>query len=151
MPAPTDMTPADTSSTVSPGLGAELRAVGLEVEELVVPHAPGPADIAGAVAAAERSTAVVVGTTAALGEPGQAARVDARIDTGPPVGTGSLRTPVDRAAYPRATTHVAAYGLLQPTLAALADALVGRAPFVGRLPAPILGLHPTGHGIRGGS
>jgi beta-N-acetylhexosaminidase len=151
MPAPTDMTPADTSSTVSPGLGAALRAVGLEVEEVVVPHAPMPADLAGAVAAVERSTAVVVGTTAALGEPGQAGLVDALVGTGRPVVTVSLRTPFDLAAYPRATTHVAAYGLLPPTLAALAEALVGRAPFVGRLPAAIPGLHPAGHGIRGDS
>ena len=148
MPAPTDMTPADTSSTVEPGLAAALRGAGLEVEAVVVPHAPGTSDIAGALAAAQRATHAVVGTTAALAEPGQAALVNALIDAGRPVVTVSLRTPFDLAAYPRAETHVAAYGLLPPTLAALADALVGRAPFTGRLPAAVGGLHGTGHGIR---
>jgi beta-N-acetylhexosaminidase len=147
MPVPTDMTPADTSSTVAPGLAAALRAAGLEVDPVVVPHAPAPGDIAAALAAAERSTHVVVGTTAALREPAQAGLVDALIGSGRPVVTVSLRTPFDLAAYPRAATHVAAYGLLPPTLAALADALVGRTGFSGRLPAGIPDLHGTGHGI----
>ncbi len=147
MPVPTDMTPADTSSTVAPGLAAALRAAGLEVDPVVVPHAPARGDIAAALAAAERSTHVVVGTTAALREPAQAGLVDALIGSGRPVVTVSLRSPFDLAAYPRAATHVAAYGLLPPTLAALADALVGRTGFSGRLPAGIPGLHGTGHGI----
>ncbi len=41
MPTPTDLTPADTSSVVAPGLARALRARHGRVEELVVPIAPG--------------------------------------------------------------------------------------------------------------
>ena len=50
------------------------------------------------------------------------------------VVTVALRTPWDLDAYPRARTHVAAYGILPPTMDALAAALVGAIPFRGRLP-----------------
>jgi hypothetical protein len=33
---------------------------------------------------------------------------------------------------------------------ALAAALLGEAPFVGRLPVEIVGLHPRGHGLAAG-
>jgi len=36
--------------------------------------------------------------------------------------------------YPAATTHVCSFGVLPPTLEAIAAALVGRIPFRGRLP-----------------
>jgi beta-N-acetylhexosaminidase len=77
---------------------------------------------------------VVVGTIAASSDPAQARLVEALLDTGRPVVTVALRTPWDLAAYPRARTHVAAYGILQPTLAALAAAMTGAIPFQGRLP-----------------
>ncbi len=61
--------------------------------------------------------------------------------------TVALRTPWDLLAYPSARTHVCSYGILPPSMEALAAALVGEAPFVGRLPVEIAGLHPRGHGL----
>ena len=90
---------------------------------------------------------IVVGTTAALGERGQAALVEALLAAGPPVVTVALRTPFDLAAYPLSRVHVSSYGLLPPSLEALGAGLFGRAGFPGRLPAAIPGLHPTGHGL----
>jgi beta-N-acetylhexosaminidase len=144
---PTDQTPADTSSAVAPGLAAALAERFGAVEEHVVAHAPSADEIAAVRAAVADHGLVVVGTTAALTVPGQAALVDALLGLEAPLVTVALRAPFDLAAYPRSRTHVATYGILPPTLRALAAALAGEAPFEGRLPAAIPGLHPTGHGI----
>jgi beta-N-acetylhexosaminidase len=73
--------------------------------------------------------------------------VKAILDTGVPTITVALRTPFDLAAYPESGTHVCAYGILSPTMGALAAALFGRIAFEGRLPAAIPGVAPTGHGL----
>jgi beta-N-acetylhexosaminidase len=147
MPAPTDQTPADTSSTVPPGLAAALRAHHPAVDEIVVAHAPSADEIAAVLARVRDHDLVVVGTTAALIEPAQAELVAGLLEAGPPVITVALRTPFDLAAYPQSRVHVSSYGLLPPSLEALGAALFGRAGFPGRLPAAIQGLHPTGHGL----
>jgi len=147
MPTPTDQTPADTSSTVRAGLAAALRAHHQAVDEIIVDYAPSADDI-GAVRDRVRDHAlVVVGTTAATAERGQAALVEALLAAGPPVLTVALRTPFDLAAYPASRVHASSYGLLRPSLEALGAALFGRAAFPGRLPVAIPGLHPTGHGL----
>jgi beta-N-acetylhexosaminidase len=147
MPLPTDQTPADTSSTVTPGLAAALRRHHPGVDEHLVAHVPDAAEIAAVREAVRGHDLVVVGTTGALHKPGQAALVDALLGTGAPVVTVALRTPFDLAAYPASRAHVSTFGLLAPSLEALADSLFGTGGFSGRLPAAILGLHPTGHGI----
>lgn len=147
MPAPTDQTPADTSSTVTPGLAAALRRHRPTVDEIVVAHSPAADEVRAIREAATRSDLVVVGTTAALMESSQADLVDALLGLAVPVITVALRTPFDLAAYPASRTHVSTYGLLPPSLDALADSLFGGAGFPGRLPAAIPGLHPTGHGL----
>ncbi len=43
----------------------------------------------------------------------------------------------------------ARYGILPPSMEALAAALLGEAPFAGRLPVAITGLFPRGHGLPG--
>jgi beta-N-acetylhexosaminidase len=147
MPAPTDQTPADTSSTVAPGLAAALRAHHPAVDEIVVAHAPTPTEIADVRERVRDHAVVVVGTTAALLERGQAQLVEALLGAGPSVVTVALRTPFDLAAYPQSRVHVSSYGLLPPSLEALGAALFGRAGFPGRLPAAVPGLYPTGHGL----
>ena len=147
MPTPTDQTPADTSSTVKAGLAAALRAHHPVVDEIIVAHAPSADDIAVVRERAREHALVVVGTTAATAERGQAALVEALLAAGPPVVTVALRTPFDLAAYPASRVHASSYGLLRPSLEALGAALFGRAGFPGRLPAAIPGLHPTGHGL----
>lgn len=148
MPRPTDQTPADTSSTVAPGLAAALHRRHPNVDEHVVAYAPNATEIAAVREAVRGHDLVVVGTTAALLEPAQAALVEAVLSTDVPVVTVALRTPFDLAAYPASRTHVSTYGILPPSLDALADALFGANGFRGRLPAAIPGLHPTGHGIQ---
>jgi beta-N-acetylhexosaminidase len=146
-PRPTDQTPADTTSAVAPGLATALRERFDAVDELVVDHVPSAVDIAAVRDAAAGHDAVVIGTTAAYLERPQAELVDAVLSTGRPTVTLALRAPFDLAAYPAARCHVAAYGILPPTLAALAAAIAGDTPFPGKLPAAVPGLYPGGHGL----
>jgi beta-N-acetylhexosaminidase len=148
MPVPTDLTPADTSSAVKPGLAGALRHHHASVDEFVVAHAPSDEEIAGVAERTGDHDVIVVGTTAAHLEPAQARLVDALLArTNRTVVTVALRTPFDLGAYPASRAHLSTYGILAPSLDALGAILFGRAPAVGRLPASIPGLHPTGHGI----
>jgi beta-N-acetylhexosaminidase len=150
MPAPRDLTPADTSSYVRPGLAAALRARHPAVDEIVTGHPPTPGEIAGVLERAGRYDAIVVGTLVATSGSAQAALVDGLLASGRPVVTVALRTPWDLAAYPAARTHVCTYSILPESMAALASALFGvsmHAPFPGRLPVSVEGIAARGHGL----
>jgi beta-N-acetylhexosaminidase len=145
MPAPGDLTPADTSSAVAPGLASALRTAGLAVDEFLTGRDPTPSEIAALRDAAGRFDLLVVGTIDAWrGSSSQATLVAELVGTGVPTVAVALRTPHDLASYPRAGTYVCTYGILPPSMDALASALLGRIPFRGRLPAPIPGLYATG-------
>ena len=147
MPQPRDLTPADTSSRVAPALAAALRARHANVDEFVTGHPPSAAEIAALRARADAYDLLVIGTIAASFDPAQAALVQALLASGRPCVTVALRTPYDLAAYPRSATHVCTYGILRPSLDALASALFGDLPFTGHLPVAIPGLFPIGHGL----
>jgi beta-N-acetylhexosaminidase len=147
MPRPSDLTPADTSSLVEPGLADALRARHPDVEAFITGHPPTDAEISALGAAAENFGLLVVGTIAASFDAQQAALVQTLLSTGVPVVTVALRTPFDLAAYPGSATHLCSYGILRPSLDALADVLFGAAAPQGRLPAAVPGLYPTGHGL----
>ncbi len=144
---PADLTPADTSSTVAPTLAAALRRRLAGVEEILLPAAPGEADITGLGERLAPFDLVVVGTFSAHLQPMQAALAAAVLASGTPMVTVALRTPWDLLAYPSARTHICSYGILAPSMEALAAALLGEAPFAGRLPVAIAGLYPRGHGL----
>ena len=146
---PADLTPADTSSSVAPTLAAALRRRLPGVEELLLPAVPGDADVAGLGDRLAAMDLIVVGTFSAHLQPAQATLADAVLATGKPTVTVALRTPWDLLAYPTARTHICSYGILPPTMEALAAALLGESPFVGRLPVEIAGLYPRGHGLVG--
>ena len=84
MPQPADLTPADTSSAVAPGLARALRTRFVSVEEVVVEVAPSDAEIAGLRERADRFDAIVIGTIEAHRQPDQAALVRALAGTGTP-------------------------------------------------------------------
>jgi beta-N-acetylhexosaminidase len=144
---PVDLTPADTSSTVTPTLASALRRRLAGVEEILLPAAPSQADIATLGERLVSFDLVVVGTFSANLQPAQAALATAVLACGVPTVTVALRTPWDLVAYPSARTHVCSYGILPPTTEALAAALLGEAPFAGRLPVDLAGLYPRGHGL----
>jgi beta-N-acetylhexosaminidase len=143
MPTPTDLTPADTSSRLAPGLGSALRSHHPSVEEIVTSPEPDTSEIAAVAERASRSAVAVVGTIWA--GPEQAELVRRVIATGTPTVTVALRTPFDLAAYPEAATHLCTYSIQPPAMAALADVLFGTASPLGRLPAAIPSLYGRGH------
>ena len=137
MPQPRDLTPADTSSVVPPGLGAALRARFETVDEIVTGHPPTASEVEAVADRARASDVVVIGTIAASMDPAQVRLVEALIATGRPTITVALRTPWDLDAYPVAGTHLCTYSILEPSLTALADVLAGIALPQGRLPVTI--------------
>ncbi len=138
MPAPSDLTPADTSSFVAPALAGAIRAHHPNVDEVVTASPPTATEIAAVRTQAANADLIVVGTIAATPGSPQADLVEALLATGRPVVTVALRTPWDLAAYPRATTHICTYSILPESMDALAAAIFGRAGrdawFPGRLP-----------------
>ena len=97
MPEPADLTPADTSSTVAPGLGRALRTRFAAVEEVVIPGSPSDDEIAGLRTLAGSFDAVVIGTIEAHRRPAQAALVEAIAASGATTIAVALRTPWDAA------------------------------------------------------
>ncbi len=136
MPRPRDLTPADTSSAVEPGLASALRAAWPEasVVEIVTDQPPTDRDIAATRQAALDADLIVVGTIDASRDAAQVELVDALLRAGPPVVTVALRTPWDLAAYPAAASHLATYSILPDSMSALAEVLAGRLVPTGRLP-----------------
>jgi beta-N-acetylhexosaminidase len=132
---------------VPPTLAAALRRRLAGVEEILLPAAPGEADLLGLPERLAAFDLVVLGTFSAHLQPAQAALAAAVLASGRPTVTVALRTPWDLLAYPSARTHVCSYGILPPSMEALAAALFGEAPIGGRLPVDIAGLYPRGHGL----
>jgi beta-N-acetylhexosaminidase len=137
MPEPADLTPADTSSLVEPGLARALRTRFGSVEEVVVPGSPSDDEIAGLRTRAMSFDAVVVGTIEAHRRPAQAALVRAIVASGVTTIAVALRTPWDAAIYPPGVAAVCTYSILPHPLDALARALAGEIGFPGRLPVAV--------------
>jgi beta-N-acetylhexosaminidase len=137
MPEPTDLTPADTSSAVPPGLGRALRTRFASVDDVVVPVAPSDAEIAGLRARAGSFDAVVVGTIEAHRQPAQAALLRAIVETGTPTVAVAMRTPWDVLVYPAGVPAIATYSILPDPLDALARALAGEIGLPGRVPVSL--------------
>jgi beta-N-acetylhexosaminidase len=144
-PQPSNVTPADTTALYQPCLAPALRSHHQPVTGIVYPHEPDHNDITSAVEAAADHDLIVVGTVTATS--GQSALVHALLMTGKPVVTVALRTPFDLAHYPGATTHICTYSSHQPSMEALAASIFGQSGFPGRLPAAILDMYTTGHGM----
>ena len=147
MPQPINLTPADTSFLVTPGLAAALRRHHGTVDEFIVGHSPTHGEIAAMRTKAADYAVLVVGTISASLDDRQAALVNELLATGVPTVTVAMRTPYDLVAYPTAETYACTYGLRRPMMDALASALFGRAPFGGRLPVTIADHYDAGYGL----
>jgi beta-N-acetylhexosaminidase len=137
MPQPTDLTPADTSSTVALHLAAALRRHHPQVDEFVTGHAPTPDEIAALREQLAGYDLLVLGTINASMQPEQAALVNELLALDIPTVTVALRTPYDLAAYPTAGTHLCTYSIQPASLEALAGALFGQFTPSGRLPVAL--------------
>jgi beta-N-acetylhexosaminidase len=134
-PRARDLTPADTTSSLtSGGLAAAVRTRHPAADGVVVEALVSVSEIAGLRDRAAAADLVVLGTVDALGDPTAADLARALVASGTPLVAVALRGPWDAAAYPEVGTVLATYGIRAPSLAALADALFGQAPISGRLP-----------------
>lgn len=146
-PEPVDLTPAETSSYLRLGLASALRARGLAVDEVTTPLDPTPEQVTALAATAAAADAVVLGTFDAVSFPGQAALVGAiaaAVGTRQRTVAVALRSPYDVALYPDSLAAVCTYGIQAPQVEALADRLVGVAPFAGTLPVTLPVARPNG-------
>ena len=137
MPRPADLTPADTSSSVVPGLAVALRRHLPDVDEVIVEQRPSDAEIASVRARADGAALAVIGTIDGHRQREQLALVEAVAATGTRTIAVALRGPWDVAGYPPTITALATYSIMPPSLTALADVLVGRASATGRSPVTI--------------
>ena len=134
MPRPTDLTPADTSSTVAPGLAAALRRYHGDVDQVVVEPELDAAAIAAVRSRAEGADLAVVGTIDGHRLRSQLKLVEAVVATGTPTIAVAMRGPWDVSAYPPGVTALATYSILPGSLDALAAVLAGEAEARGRMP-----------------
>ncbi len=137
VPRPADLTPADTSSYVTPTLAPALREFHGRVDELVTSSAPTDAEVAALVERLRGYDLIVLGTLNAFSQPAQQALVSEVLATGVPTVIAAMRLPYDLAAFPQATTYACTYSVLEPSMRALAAALFGKAAFAGTLPVSI--------------
>jgi len=142
---PLDLTPADTSSYVKPALAQALRSFHDGVDDYILPHAPEDSDVDAVIHALRDCDLVVIGTINASTQLGQTALVRAVLRTGIPTVVIALRMPYDLLAFPEASTYLCCYSILEPSMRALARALVGQAGCPGRLPVSIPGMYVIGH------
>ncbi len=132
MPAPADLTPADTSSTVRPTLAEALRRHHPNVTELITSTSPTDTEIQSVIDVADRHQCLVVGTTSA--DERQGALVTRLIETRIPTVTVAMRTPYDLRRYPTARTHLVTYSIQHASMSALADVIFGLETAPGTLP-----------------
>jgi len=137
VPRPEDLTPADTSSYLTPQLASAIRRHHGNVDDLVFAMNLDDGEVRACADRLAGYDLVVVGTIDAAGHRGQAALVTALVKRGVHVIAVALRMPYDLAAYPAAPTCACTYSILPPSMDAFADALFGKIAFAGRLPVSI--------------
>lgn len=147
MPRPADLTPADTSSYVTPSLPDALRAHHPHVETFITANPPQDDEIAALRHTLHAFDLLILVTLSASMQPQQATMARELLALDLPTITVAARTPYDLTAYPQAQTHLCTYGIQPPSMHALAAALFGQLPLHGRLPVTIPGLHTRGDGI----
>ncbi|MFE4205979.1 glycoside hydrolase family 3 protein [Streptomyces goshikiensis] len=134
--------PASPSGTTGPPtsvLARELTALGCRASAV----AP-----ARAVAAAPGHAAVLVCTyNVPDGESPQRTLVTELLATGVPVIVVAIRNPYDPARLPRCAAELATYSWTDVELRAAARVITGAARPAGRLPVPVPGRYPLGHGL----
>ncbi|MBI3174113.1 MAG: glycoside hydrolase family 3 C-terminal domain-containing protein [Chloroflexi bacterium] len=141
VPKPLDLTPADTSSYVTPQLAAAIRAYHPHVDEFIIPYALQPADITAVLERAREYDLIVIGTLNAYNQEGQTALVRELLKGQIPTIVVALRLPYDLMAFPEAKTYLCTYSILEPSMRALAKTLFGQNQARGRLPVSIPGLY----------
>jgi beta-N-acetylhexosaminidase len=134
---PTDLTPADTSSTVSLGLADAVRRRHRLTSSHQVPVDPTATEIADAIAAASASDLVILGTIDAFRHEGQQELARQLEALGRPVVLVCLRMPTDADLLDDLPTALASYSIHDPSTEATAGVIFGEVRPAGRVPLSI--------------
>lgn len=140
-PAPADLTPADTSSTVTVCLADAFVRRQPATRALVTAIDPGPDDIRAALHEADGADLVVLGAIDAFRHPGQQALARALVEAGRRVILVAMRMPTDADAIPEVGTAVACWSIHDPSTEAAVAVLWAERAAPGRVP---LGLTRAG-------
>ncbi len=147
MPETDDLTPADTSSYLRTSLAGAIRNHHDCVDEIKISHYPDDQEIDRVLSLIQTSKHIIIGTINACSNPSQTALVKQVLASGKPVIIVSLRLPYDLVEFPDAPCYLCTYGLLDPSLQAVAKAIFGKKPITGKLPVTIPGIASAGFGI----
>jgi len=139
-PISQDLTPADTSSYIQPRLAESVHEYHARTDEFKIPFAPDAQEIAVVLDKVREYDLVVVGTINAYAEEKQAEFVRQLLKINLPVIIVAMRLPYDLASFAQAPTYVCTYGILEPSMRAVAKALFGYGEMTGRLPVSIPGV-----------
>ncbi len=145
LPKPLDLTPADTSSYVTPQLAAALREYHPRVEEFLVSYAPDAGEVAALLAQLRSFDAIIIGTINAYQQKEQSALVRETLKLKIPTVIAALRLPYDLTVFPEASVFLCTYSILEPSMRALAKAIFTQGEIKGRLPVAIPGLAEAGY------
>jgi beta-N-acetylhexosaminidase len=136
-PKPEDLTPADTSSYLTPQLAAAVRRHHPCADEFLIPLSPDSAEIGALCDALAGYDLVIAGTINATDQTGQAALLNALLKRQALVIAIALRTPFDLHTYPDAPVYACTYSILGPSMDSVADALWGKIRFRGEMPVTL--------------
>ena len=142
-----ELTPADTSVSETQKLAEAIRQYHPDVDEFVVPHLPDAATVAALRERMKKYDLVIVGTIEASRQQEQADLVNVLLKNDIQIITVAMRTPYDLVAYPEAETYICTYSIQEPVMHAVAAALFGEIPFLGKLPTQIPSMYKIGHGL----
>ncbi|WP_030760604.1 glycoside hydrolase family 3 protein [Streptomyces sp. NRRL F-2664] len=134
--------PASPSGTTGPPtvvLARELTALGC--------RATAVAPVRAVAAAADHAAVLVCTYNVPEGDDPQRTLVADLVATGVPVILVALRNPYDPARLPACAAEVATYSWGDAEMRAAARVLTGAARPAGRLPVPVPGRYPLGHGL----
>jgi len=134
-PALTDLTPAETSSYLKLGLADALRDRHAAVDEFEFHQSGSPTEAAELAAATSSHAIRIVCTFDALSSSGRAALAPLlSADAARATIAVALRSPYDVSLFPDEVAAICTYGVQPAQIQALADGLMGRIVFTGRLP-----------------
>ncbi len=137
VPIPQNLTPADTSASVTIDLAGELRARGRNVLDLRYPLQPTRSDIDALINQVTDAKRMVIGTMETRRHPEQADLVRALYQQHPNLIVAALRTPYDVLEFPEVRSYLCTYGIRPPSIQALARVLCGEQSATGQLPCQI--------------
>jgi beta-N-acetylhexosaminidase len=140
IPKPQDLTPADTSSYITPKLVDSIRPYHSEVDEFIIQLAPDENEIADLLLQLKKYDLIIFGTINAYTERKQADLINQSLILNIPIVVIALRLPYDLAVIPQVSTFLCTYGILEPSMSAVAKAMFGHGEITGQLPVSIPGM-----------